>query len=147
MTYHPRALGLGDLTRPVRGVRIDDQDLVEQRHAPDHLAHRAPDDRPDGLLFVQRRQHEADREPLLLLERHEPAQVGELAVVEIRLAEPAFHLGRDRAGFLGGAVGGGERFGPGGQPVEGGPFDRVARLDDDDRRLGPGGDRLRQGPE
>ena len=35
-----RALGLGDLAGPVRRRRVDDEDLVEQRHATDHLAHR-----------------------------------------------------------------------------------------------------------
>ena len=35
------ALGLGDLARPVGRRRVDDEDLVEERDAPDHLAHRA----------------------------------------------------------------------------------------------------------
>ena len=63
------ALGLGDLARPVGRRRVDDEDLVEQRHAADHLAHRPADDRPDRLLLVERRQDEADRQALLLLER------------------------------------------------------------------------------
>ena len=65
---------------------------------PDQLAHRAPDDRPDRLLLVERRQDEADREALLLLELDEPAQVGELGVVEVRLGEPALDPGRHGRG-------------------------------------------------
>ena len=113
-----RALRLGDLARPVGRRRVDDEDLVEQRHPADHLAHRAADDRPDRLLLVEGRQDEADRQALLLLERHEPAQVGELGVVEVRLAEPALDPGGHGARLLGGAVGGGERLGPRGELVE-----------------------------
>ena len=112
------ALGLGDLARPVGRRGVDDEDLVEQRHAADHLAHRPADDRADRLLLVERRQHEADRQPLLLLERDQPAQVRELGVVEVRLAEPALDPDRDGARLLGRAVGGGQGLGPGGQLVE-----------------------------
>ena len=111
MLDDPGALGLGDLARPVRGRRIDDEDLVEQRHPADHLAHRPADDRADRLLLVERRQDEADRQLLLLLERDQPAQVGELGVVEVRFAEPALDADRDGARFLGRPVGGGERLG------------------------------------
>ena len=62
------ALGLGDLAGPVGRGGVDDEDLVEERDAADHLAHRPADDRPDRLLLVERRQDEADREALLLLE-------------------------------------------------------------------------------
>ena len=141
------ALGLGDLAGPVRRRGVDDEDLVEERHAADHLAHRPPDDRADRLLLVERRQHEADREPLLLLELDQPAQVGELGVVEVGLAEPALDAGRDGARLLGRAVGGGERLGAGGQLLEGRALDRLARLDDHDRRLGARGDRLGECPE
>ena len=68
-------------------------------------------------------------------------------MVEVRFAEPALDPDRDRAGFLGGAVGGGERLGPGRQLVEGGPLDRLAGLDDHHGRPGTGGDRLRQRAE
>ena len=118
MLDDPGALGLGDLAGPIGRRRVDDEDLVEQRHAADHLAHRPADDRPDGLLLVERRQHEADRQLLLLLERHESAQVGELGVVEVRLAEPALDPHRDGARLLGGPVGGGEGLGPRGQLLE-----------------------------
>jgi hypothetical protein len=53
-----RTLGLGDLAGAVGRGRIDDQDLVEERHATDHLAHRSPDDGPDGLLLVEGGQDE-----------------------------------------------------------------------------------------
>ena len=129
------ALGLGDLARPVGRGGVDDQDLVEQRDAADHLADRPPDDRPDRLLLVERRQDEADRQALLLLELDEPAQVGELGVVEVRFAEPAVDPGRDGPRLLGGPVGGREGLGPRGQLLERLAADRLARLDDDDRRL------------
>ena len=48
---------------------------------------------------------------LLLLERDEAAQVGELGVVEVRLAEPALDACRDGACLLGRPVGGGEGLG------------------------------------
>ena len=78
---------------------------------------------------------------------HEPAQVGELGVVEVRLAEPALDAGRDRARLLGRPVGGGQRLGPRGQLLERRALDRLAGLDDDDRRAGAGRDRLGQRPE
>ena len=77
----------------------------------------------------------------------QPAQVGELGVVEVRLAEPALDPDRDGPRLLGGAVGGGQRLGPRGQLVEGRALDRLAGLDDHDRRLGAGRDRLRQRAE
>ena len=141
------ALRLGDLARPVGRRRVDDEDLVEQRDAADHLAHRAPDDRPDRLLLVERRQDEADREVLLLLERHQPAQVGELGVVEVRFAEPALDPDRHRPGLLGGSVGGGEGLGARGQLVERRALDHLPGLDDHDRRSRAGGDRLGQRAE
>ena len=141
------ALGLGDLAGPVGRRRVDDEDLVEERHATDHLAHRPPDDRPDRLLLVERRQDERDRQALLLLELDEAAEVGELGVVEVRLAEPALDAGGHGAGFLGGAVGGGEGLGPRRQLLERLAADRLARLDDDDGRPRAGGDRLGQGAE
>ena len=39
------ALGLGDLAGPVGRLRVDDQDLVDERDAAHQLADRAPDDR------------------------------------------------------------------------------------------------------
>ena len=69
-------------------------------------------------------------------------------MVEVRFTEPALDPDRDRAGFLGGAVGGGERLRParpaGRMSIA---LDRLAGLDDHDRRPGAGGDRLRQGTE
>ena len=141
------ALGLGDLAGPVRRRRVHDEDLVEERDAADHLAHRAAHDRPDRLLLVEGRQDEADRQLLLLLERHQPPQVGELGVVEVRFAEPALDPDRDGARLLGCPVRGGQRLGPGGQLVERRALDRLAGLDDHDRRLGTGRDRLRQRTE
>ena len=128
MLDDPGALGLGDLARPVGRRRVDDEDLVEERHAADHLAHRPAHDRPDRLLLVERRQDEADRQLLLLLERHQAAQVGELGVVEVRFAEPALDPDRDRARLLGGAVGGGERLGPRGELVERASARSVSRV-------------------
>ena len=106
----PRALGLGDLARPVGRRGVDDEDLVEQRHAPDHLAHAPAHDRADRLLLVERRQDQRDRDALLLLELDEPPEVGELGVVEVRFAEPALDAGGDGARLLGGTVGGDERL-------------------------------------
>ena len=147
MLDDPGALGLGDLARPVGRRGVDDEDLVEERHPAHHLADRPPDDRADRLLLVERRQDEADRQALLLLELDEPAQVGELGVVEVRLAEPALDPGGDGARLLGGAVGGGERLGPRRELLERLAADRLAGLDDDDGRLGPGRDRLGQRAE
>ena len=92
-------------------------------------------------------QDEADREALLLFQLDEPAEVGELAVVEVRFPEPALDAGGDGAGLLGGAVGGGERLGPGGQLLERLAPDGLARLDDDDGRARAGGDGLGHRPE
>ena len=107
------------------------------------LAH----DRPDRLLLVERRQHERDRDALLLLELDEAAQVGELGVVEVRLAEPALDAGRHGPGFLGCPIGGDQRLGLPCERVERRAADLLARLDDDDRRLGTRGDRLGECPE
>ena len=142
MLDDPGALGLGDLARPVRRRGVDDEDLVEERHPPDHLADRAPDDRADRLLLVERRQDEADRQALLLLELRQPAQVGELGVVEVRLAEPALDARGHGARFLRGPVRGGEGLGAGRQLLERLAPDRLARLHDDDGRLRARGDRL-----
>ena len=147
MLDDPGALGLGDLAGPVRRRRIDDDDLVEERHPADHLADRPPDDRADRLLLVERRQDEADREALLLLELDEPAQVRELAVVEVRFAEPALDAGRHGPGLLGRPVGGGEGLGPRRQLLERLAADGLARLDDDDGRARARGDRLGHRPE
>ena len=116
-------------------------------HAPDHLAHRLAHDGPDGLLLVEGGQDQRDRDALLLLELDQPAQVAELAVVEVRFAEPALDPGRDGPGFLGGTVGGGKRLGSRGQRVEGRAPDGLAGLDHDHTRLGPGRDGLGQRPE
>ena len=75
------------------------------------------------------------------------AEVGELAVVEVRLGEPAVHQGRDGARLLGGPVGGDQRLGLLGQLLERLAADGLARLDHDDRRLRALGDGLRQRPE
>jgi hypothetical protein len=131
----PSALGLRDLPRPVRRRGVDDQDLVKKRHPPDHLTNCAPDDRSDRLLLVERRQDEADRQALLLLELRQPAHVRELRVMEVRLAEPALHARGHGARFLCGPVRGGERLRPRGQLLERLAPDRLARLHDHDRRL------------
>ena len=68
-------------------------------------------------------------------------------MVEVGFAEPALHPRRDRPRLLGGTVGGGQRLGPGGQLLEGGPPDPLPRLDHDDRRPCPGRDRLGEGAE
>ena len=68
-------------------------------------------------------------------------------MVEVRLGEPAVDLGRDRARLLGGAVRGGQRLGALGELLERLAADRLARLDDDDGRLRPLGDRLGQRAE
>ena len=140
-----RAFGLGDLTRPVRGGGIDDHDLVEQRDTAHHLPDRPADDRPDRLLLVERRQDEAYGHPLLFLEVGESAEIGKLGVVEVRFPEPPLDPSGNGSGLLGGPVGGGEGLGSGGELLEGPMRDRLAGLDDDDRRLGTQRDRLRQG--
>ena len=68
-------------------------------------------------------------------------------MVEVRLAEPALDADRDRAGLLGGTVGGGEGLGPRGQLVEGVARDRLARAHDDHRWLRARGDGLGQRAE
>ncbi len=141
------AFGLGDLAGPVRRRGVDDEDLVEERDAAHHLPDRPADDRPDRLLLVERRQDQRDGDALLLLELDEAPEVGELGVVEVRLAEPALDADRDGAGLLGGAIGGGERLGAGRELLERRPADDLAGLHDDDGRLRPGGDRLRQRTE
>ena len=85
--------------------------------------------------------------PCFSLSCDEAPQVRELAVVEVRFAEPALDAGRDGPRLLGGAVGGGQGLGPRGELLEGLATDRLARLDDDDGRLRARGDRLGQGAE
>ena len=142
-----RALGLGDLACPVGRCGVDDEHLIEQRHPADHLTHGPSNDGPDRLLLVERRQDETDRDLLLLLEDDEPAQVGELGVMEVRLTEPALDANRYRAGFLGGPVGSGQRLGPLGELVERPAFDHLPGLDDHDGGPRARRDRLRQGAE
>ena len=84
---------------------------------------------------------------LRLLERDQAAQVAELGVVEVGLAEPALDPDRDRPALLGGAIGGGERLGARGQLLERRALDPFAGLDHDDRWLRAGRDRLGQRPE
>ncbi len=136
------ALGLGDLAGSIRRRRVDHHDLVEQWHPTHHLPDRAADDRADRLLLVERRQHEAHRQALLLLELREPAEVGELGVVEVRFAEPALDAGGHGARLLRGAVSGGQRLGAGRELLERLATDGLARLDDDDGGLRARGDRL-----
>ncbi len=128
----------------VRSVdaEIDDEDLVEQRDPPHHLAHRPPHDRPDRLLLVERREDERDGDALLLLELDETAEIGELGVMEVGFAEPALDPRRHGPGLLGRPVGGGQRFGLGRELVEGRAADRLAGLDHDDGGLGARRDRL-----
>ena len=137
----------GDLARLILRVRVDDEDLVEQLEALDHLLHRALHDRADRLRLVEGRQDEADRRALLGLERGQPGQVAELRMVEVRLAEPAIDARRDRADRLGGPVGGGKRLGTRGELVERRAGDLLAGLDDDDGRLRARRDRLGQRAE
>ena len=99
-----------------------------ERDAAHHLAHRAPDDRPDRLLLVERRQDQRDRHALLLLELDQAAEVGELGVVEVRFGEPALDPGGDGAGLLGGAIGGRERLGLRGAAARTSPGRSVSRV-------------------
>ena len=135
MAHDPRALGGGELAGPVVRVRVDDEDLVEQREPLLHLAHGAPHDRPDRLRLVERRQDERDGEALLLLELDEPREVGEFRVVEVGLGEPALDAGGDRPRFLGQAVRRRERLGLLRELLERLAADGLAGLDHDDRGL------------
>ena len=144
---HPRALGLGDRARVILRIGVDHQQLVDERHLLHQLAPRGTHDRADRRRLVERRQDRADRDALLLLERHEHAQVAELAVVEVRLGEPAIDAGGRAAALLGRAVGRLERLGLLGALIEGRAGDRLACLDHDDRRLGMLGDGLGQDAE
>ena len=68
-------------------------------------------------------------------------------MVEVRLGEPALDAGGDGPRLLGGPVRRGERLGPRGELLERLAADGLAGLDDDDGRLGPCGNRLRQRAE
>ncbi len=81
---HACALGLRDLAGVVVGVGVDDQQLVDERQLLHQLDPRGTHDRPDGLGFVEGRQHGGDGQPLLLLELHQAPQVRELGVMEAR---------------------------------------------------------------
>ena len=116
---------LGDLDGAVGAVRVDDHDLVDERHLVHQRAPHALDDRPDRPLLVQRRQPDADREVLPLLERHELADVGELVGMERVLGEPLVDDDRQRAGALDEGVGVGERPLAGAQLLERGEADRL----------------------
>src|SRR3989442_10689671 len=78
MHVHRHALALRDLARAVVRAGVDDDDLVDEwiaAHQP--LAHRVYDV-ADGLLFVQRRETDRDRQALAALEIDEPLEVSEL---------------------------------------------------------------------
>jgi hypothetical protein len=147
MLDDPRALRLGDLAGPVGRRGIDDEDLVHERHAADHLTHGPPHDRPDGLLFVEGRQDQRHRDALLLLQLDEPPQVRELGVVEVRLAEPALDPGRDGTGLLGCPVRGGQALRLRSERIERRPADGLAGLHDHHGGLRSRGDRLGECPE
>ncbi len=85
---------------------IDYQQLVEQRHLLHQLAPCRTDDVADGGGLIERRQHGADGQPLLVLQVDQPPQVGELAVVVVRLGEPAVDARGDAAALLRRPVGG-----------------------------------------
>src|SRR4051812_20225004 len=95
------------------------------------LAARALDDRADRGRLVERWQNRADRDPLLLLERDEAAEVRELTVVVVRLGEPAIDARRHAAAVLRRTVRGFERLGLLRALVKRVARDWVARLDHD----------------
>ncbi len=128
------ALRLGDGPSLVLRIRIDDQQLVDELVLLHQLASRGTDDRPDRCRLVERWQDRADGHALTLLERDESSQVTELRVVIVRLGEPAIDPGRGAPPLLDGALGRLQRLGLLGALLEGRAVDRVARLDDDDRR-------------
>ena len=142
-----RAFGRRDLPRPVGRVGVDDQQFVDELVALHQLASRPRDDRADRLFLVERGQHQADRQALLALETDQSIEVAELAVVKVRFAEPALDSLRNRPCLLGRPFDRRQRLGLLLEPVEGRLVDRLARLDDDHRRLGSRRDRLRQRPE
>jgi hypothetical protein len=104
---------LGHLASSIGRIGVDDQELVEQREALHQLVAGPADDDADRLFFVQGRQHQADGQTLLALELHQPTQIAELAVVEVRFAEPALDPHRHRSRVLGRPLGRGQRFAPG----------------------------------
>ena len=145
--HDARALGPGDFAGSIGRVRVDDEQLVDEGVTLDELAPGPFDDDPDRFLFVQGRQDQADGQSLLVLQVDQARQVPKLAVVEVRLAEPALHSQRDRPRLIGGALGRGKSLGPCLQPLEGGLADRLACLDHDHRLAGPHRDGLRKRPE
>ena len=111
MDDHAGALGLGDRARVVVRIGVDHEQLVDERHPLHQLASRGAHDGSDRRRLVERGQHGADGDALLLFELDEPAQIGELRVVVGGLAEPAVDPGGHAAALLGGPIGGLERLG------------------------------------
>ena len=147
MDRDPSALAGGNLAGAVVRVGVHDQELVHQWVALHQVPSSPADDGPDRLGLVERRQHQADGQPGLLLEVDQPVEVGELAMMEVRLAEPALDSERYSARIVGRLFGRGQRLLPLGKLIERGLADRLARLDDDHRLARAGRDRLRQRAE
>jgi len=139
MDHDPGAGRLGDLARSIGRIGVDDEQLIEQRMAFHQFAPGPLHDDPDRLLLVERREHQADGQPLLALEVDQAVEVAELAVVEVRFAEPALDPKRDRTGLECGTLGGSQRLGPRLELLERGLADRLTSLDDDDRLAGASG--------
>lgn len=87
------AVHLGNLRCLIRRVAVDQHDFVEQRQRIHQRALDRADHIADGLLFIERRQAQADGHTLPLLERQQRAQVLKFAAVEGILGKPAVDAG------------------------------------------------------
>src|SRR5581483_3839660 len=86
---HGYAVRLRNLARAVLRSAIDQHDLVEQRELFYQRLLRLADNLADRGLLVDRRQRQADRQALLLLQLYEALDVAELGAGEGVLGEPA----------------------------------------------------------
>ena len=126
---------LGDLARPIGRRGVDDEDLVEQRDATDHLPDRLAHDRADRLLFVERRQHQRDRDALLLLELDRRRKSPNSAWWKFDSPnQRSTRAGTARASSAARSAAINDLLFR--ERVERRAADLLARLDDDDRRLG-----------
>ena len=123
-----------DVDRLVGRCRVDDDQLVDERVALHELASRTSHDGTDGRRLIERRQDEADGQPLPLLERRQSPDVRELLVREVRLGEPAIDPRWDAAGGGRRALGSLECLGLRGPPIEDRTRRRLPGLDHDDGR-------------
>ncbi len=94
----------GDLTRPVAGVRIDQNDFIQQGNVLHQRLFQPADHAADSSFFVQRGKREADGQSQTLFQSSQLAKIRELIRMVGVLGKPFVDQDRNRlrsGGFLG----------------------------------------------